>query len=354
MYLPHYWWALTLAASICLWSALWVMPRYGVFASSLLAYLGFSGLYVWVFVENRFVTVNPYDQMALRYFAADSVARLLILLAPLMAAAENRKNFLDWGTALCRLFVCANSAWILLELARTGCKEVNYCGGAGNPSIMAGLSVCMLPVAVRDWRKHWAVFALCALAVMSAKSSVALGLLGIYLGLSFLEAKKLWAFAAVSILPLVFGYFLLGKLELFSTGNRLMIWEYMMPAWAKGWNIPLGTGFGTYHVFSINMQAAHRLEEGVHWNTLHNDWLQMLFECGVGGLLLSLGTYFSALWKSFFEERRLALSILLYGIYMGVNPALHHALPALFGAWLFLGALKRKPSTLHLVKESYA
>ncbi len=351
IYFPHYAWAIVLALSLCGWCAAWVKPHFGAPAAALLGYLSLNAIWVWVWVENRYYSLNPYDQTALRYFAADSLVRCLALLVPMMLLAEYPALLRNNGKLMAKIFVAVNSLLVLASFVSSRCREVNSCGGTGNPSIMVGLSVCLLPMIIRSWRRDWVFFILVAMAVLISKSSVALGLLALYGAYLFLN-KRAYIFAIGAVpLPLIAGYFLLGGKELFNSSDRFMIWQYMMSRWATWWNMAGGTGWGTYHVFSINLQNATHLRDGSWWDTLHNDWLQMIFECGLAGGALMVATYLHAFWRTVkAKDFALAGSIFLYGIYMGANPALHHAFPALFGAWLFVSALKKEvPCTeLHL------
>lgn len=347
-YLPHYEWAVAMGAMFIAWSYFWVKPRFGFFPAAFLGYIACNGIWFWVWVENRYYPLDAYNQMAVRYFAADSIARLLLLIVPLMLFSKNKMTFSLLGELFCRAFMVLNSIFILLGYFTHGCVKTNSCGGIGNPSIMASLSICMLPLVVRSWNTHWIVFSLVVAASFASGSSIALGLLALYV-FGYLLRYKAVAWAAVaSILPVVLGAYHLGVRELFSTGDRLTLLKMIMPAWAISKNIPSGTGIGTFHVLSINLQEVlpmlkvNKYAGGYHWNTFHNDWAQMLFEGGVIGLVLMTGTYISA-FRNAFRERELGLaaSIFLFGIYMCVNPALHHAVPALFAGWLFTYALRK-------------
>jgi hypothetical protein len=345
-YLPHYHWAALLAVSVLVWCWQWVKPRYGLAAAALLGYAALSSVWVWVFVQNRYVTIDPYNQMALRYFSCDSIARLFLLLVPLMALAENRLTMLLMGEIFTGLFVTVNSLMVISTLVFSGCGSLN-CGGLGNPSIMVGAVVCALPLVVK-LPSQWPLLLLAGISVLASQSSVALGLFGIYLAYAIYQWNpRLFGVAAcASVLPLGVGALKIGMGTLFSSGDRFPLWGFMISKWAAPWNILAGTGLGTYHVFSINLQAAGGFHPEYYWNTLHNDWLQMLFEGGLIGAFLIVATYFAALKRALLDsDKRIAMSLILYGIYMGVNPALHHAIPALFGAWLFLYALKRQPHT---------
>lgn len=334
--MPHYEWALILGACFVLWCIGWVRPRYGISGSALLGYLGLSSIWTWIWVENRYFSINPYDQTALRYFSADSFARSLILLVPLILFSESA-SFFKLGINAIKAFVVANSLWVIGSFLATGCIVNNSCGGVGNPSIMVGLSVCLLPLV-----PSLPILGVVSLAVLASKSSVALGLLAIHLAYFFLNKNAYFFAAIMSPIPLVAGYFFIGWKELINSSDRFVIWNYMMPKWATFWNWITGTGWGTYHVISINLQKVEDLRIDHYWDTLHNDWLQMVFECGIIGGILMISTYLNALFKTFVRrEFAVTMSILLFGIYMGVNPALHHAIPSLFGAWLFIYALKQ-------------
>ncbi len=344
-YLPHYQWAAALSAAVLLWCANWVKPRYGIAGSSLLAFACLSAIWVWVFVENRYFLVNPYDQTSLRYFACDSIAKLFLILVPLMALAENIQSFRLWGEVAVGTYVVLNSILVIGSFAVSRCELANTCGGTGNPSIMVGVSVCMLPLVIKSWRTQWGILALSSVAVVLSKSSVALGLLAVYAAYSLIAGKRYWLAALLTPVPLVAGYILLGKTQLFLDSGRFELWRYMLLPWARvPENLPFGMGLGTYHVFSINMQAVKNLAPGVYWDTFHNDWLQGLFEMGIAGATLMVATFLVALTRAVKKvDYPLAASLLLFGLYLGVNPGLHHAIPAVFGAWLILLALKRSP-----------
>lgn len=347
----HAHWSILLGVSILLWCSQWVAPRFGKIPAALFCYAMLSAIWVWAWKDNRYLPLNPYDQMALRYFAADSLAKLVVVIVPLMLLAENISAFELLGKILVGTFIVLNSSWALYSFFKTGCVATNSCGGAGNPSIMLGLSVSALPVVIQDIRRQWYLLLLVALAALVSKSSIAIILLAIYGALSL---PPLYGYALAVIAPIA-GFYFIGGVEFFSSGDRFQIWQYMMPKWAAPANLAAGTGLGTYHVFSIHLQNFGKVAEGYYWNTLHNDWLQMLFEGGIAGMALMIGSYFSALWRMIrAKEMGFALSIVLFGIYMGVNPALHHALPVLFAAWLFIYALKRKPNNHPMKEFSYA
>lgn len=351
------------------WCALWVYPRFGLFASSFLGYVGINTIWFWTIEHNRYEflcvmdtvakrcaldangngMLDIYSQTALKFMAADSLLKLLIILVPLMLAAENIKSLRGWGRSIVSIVVVMNAATILFRYVSGHCTLNNSCGGfIGNPSLSASVMVCALPLIAK--RGHWWIAVLVLAATLASQSSIALGLFAVYAALSLNPIKGLRRIALSGAVILALGgigYWLLGN-QLFFTSGRITIWKFMMERWASPVYIPFGTGWGTYHVFSVNLQNYGNIDPGSHWNWLHNDWLQILFEGGAAALILAAGTYTVALLKCvtspmFLGKNRFdeALSIFLYGIFMFFNPALHYPVPMIFGAWLFTCALRR-------------
>lgn len=335
-----------LAASLTAWCVFWVWPRFGFFASALLCYLGLNSIWFWVVVDNRYVTVNPYDQMAIRYFAADSFLKTMVILVPLMLAAENQEKLKRWGVSIIAIIVIGNASTILARFLLGYCKENNSCGGLGNPSLIVSMMICALPFL--SW---WAI-PLVALAALASHSSIAVGLFLVFFFFylqPFKSTVRVVASGMGVLMAAGLGYFLLGTDALSSSG-RFALWKLMAHYWNTRRNIPFGTGFGTYHVFSIHIQNFGNFSMYTHWNWMHNDWFQLVFEGGAVAGFLALATYTVALLKSLLAPPFLgpprydvALSLFLYGIFMFFNPALHYPLPMLFGAWLFVYALRRRP-----------
>lgn len=358
----YYQWTAALLIPTIIFLYSWVRPRFGLSASLLLGACLYSAIFTWCFKDNRYISIDFYNQTALRYFACDSAAKIMIILIPMMLFADKRLSMLFTGEILASLFVVGNSLASLYQRFKLGECNGLTCGGlVGNPSISMGIMVCMLPIFVRSWRQ-WPILLLASLAVFASKSSVAVGLLAAYAVLFFVpKTLKLnpisWVFGtflveAGAAIVLIFGTakYAVGK-ELLNDSDRFMIWKFMWDRWRAPGNLLTGTGLGTYHVIGINLQnfldpdtgkLIHQVGGQMHWVTLHNDFLQMLFECGVIGLFLLFSTYCAALFKVVREkEFGIAISIVLYGLYMCMDPALHNPVPVLFGAWLFTYALRQ-------------
>lgn len=338
-------WAVLSGLMVLLLSFCWVRPQYGSLVSLLFSFSIWSTIWVWLPDNNRYATIEPYTQQALKLFAVDSSAKLLIFVLPFMLLPE--EPIAAWGRLLAKYFVIFNSLWILISFTQ-GCSQIeNACSGiVGNPSICAGLLVAMLPMFITSWKREWWILILTGVAVLISKSSIALGLFAVY-GMLHLMRKRPHLGLAFFAGAFIVGSMVLKK-QLFHDSDRLRIWNFMLHRWPTPANLPFGTGLGTFHVFSINLQAygvkAYPntfMGTAYWWNTFHNDFLQFLFECGVVGMVLFVATYALSLIRAYAKDYGLFLSALLFGFYMLLDPALHNPFACLFAAWLFTRALRQ-------------
>lgn len=338
-------------AALFLYCFIDVKKNYGRTAALFFFYTGCSALYVWIHSKNRYVMVDPYNQMALRYFAADSFGKSLILILGITQLLKNRTTFFKYFRGVCVAFVVFNALMILGQFANHRCVVGNSCTGfVGNPSITVGLMVALLPLFIDSWKEDWWLMIPIVAAVFVSRSSIGIGMLAAYACLYLFPWKlnlktilKQSAIAVSGVVALFSAAYMYLGWELFFTSSRLSVWSYMMARWRKPDNIPFGTGLGTYHVFSINLQHYGNIEAQSYWNTLHQDWLQIIFETGLVGGILALAVYLVALGKVLVKkEYGVAMSVVLYGLYMAMNPAMHFPYPILFGACLFLYCLRRE------------
>lgn len=358
--------------SVIAWKLL--IPKLGRLAAVTITYMLFSGTFFWLFRENRYFTVEQYDQQALRFFASDSVAKMLMVIGTVLLLAKSRSRFLDMGGLASLIFIIVNMVSQFGQIIRHianhlwPCSIENSCGGAiGNPSMSISFMIAVLPVAMKQatpQARRWMVFAVFISALIS-KSSIALGMLAAGGVIYFLMQRKYIWFTLAPI-PIAIGHFTLGR-DLFSSGTRFEMWKLFMHVWAfNPVNWLWGMGYGTFGVFSRNIQhtladpelgpkykKALGLSESLYvqdknwWTWLHNDWLQMLFETGVIGLALFTLLYFKILTRFFCRDEKFELaSAILFGIVMLLNYPLHMHLPTLFGAWLAIAALLKSRDEL--------
>lgn len=314
--------------------------RYGAFASLKLSYVLGHVLYFLVYPDNRYAPVQAYDLTALKLFFAESGFKLLLVLFPLFIVKIDRQRMLEIGGQIACAFCVINIASVAWQLSVNGCSDVNSCGGILlNPSLNACMAAVCLPFVFKNFSKPaaWCVLSATVLTALMGKTSLGIGMVAAFLALK--DCRLL--LAAPIILGL--GWYHYGPQELFSSGDRWPMWKFFMEQWARNpvhWLF--GTGFGSFGVFSINLQNAHSMRTQYWWIWLHNDWLQAIFETGLIGFSLLLGTFLTGLrnlWKR--REVYELQSLLLFGLMMAWNYPLHVGLTCAFGALLILVALER-------------
>lgn len=329
-----------------------VSREVGRLAATLLSWVVVSSLNVWLNPNSRYQELNAYDLMALRLFTTDALAKLMLVLTAMLCAARNKENFEKKGSALVAWYCLLDALFGVYQFLFTThfCKEENTCGSfVGNPSMNTCFLVVLLPIAMKHFNNTLRGLTLLAvmIVVLVSKSSLGFGMLALAgIVWAVLESGSIltMAYMALGVPALMgIGHLLLGS-ELTNSGDRLKMWEFFLSKWNVPHNWILGTGYGTFGVFSINLQKFFHVGENGWWIWIHNDWLQSLMELGVPGVLLMICTYGVALSKLFLEGRRTATtSLVLLGAMMFFNYPGHLAPTALFACWLMVLALKKDP-----------
>ncbi len=333
-------------------STLAIYRRYGPAAASCLGYVIALSLLsernnsFALLLESRTAAgAAPYDLIALKLLTMEAAFKLLLILLPFLALPISLRKLEEWGSALACAFFFITLSSVFLEWWISGCVNVNKCGGVlGNPSINAGMVAVVMPLVFKQWPAcRWILFALACAGVALGRSNVGLGMLAVFLFLHMLSTRNWKPIMLQFYLAPVAVYFLGPKLM--SSGDRFLMWEFFLKAWLinpSHWL--LGTGSGTFGVYSINLQKAFAVREGMWWIWAHNDFLEQMFTAGVVGLALMSWLYIATLRgllrRGYAEE---AQAFLLFGVFMCVNPALHIGLCCAFAAWLIaLGLLRSK------------
>ena len=119
---------------------------------------------------------------------------------------------------------------------------------------------------------------------------------------AYFMARGLWKeVLLISMAVLSLAYFVTGD-ELFNSRGRLAHWDMFFQWWDVNANRLIGTGTGSFEWLGERIQnkSAPGIKEGVYlW--MHNEYLQVLFEQGVVGLVLMLGLVYKCLqlsWKT--------------------------------------------------------
>jgi len=160
-------------------------------------------------------------------------------------------------------------------------------GTIGNRMIASSF-VCILAPFLIFNPLNWLVLILISFISWSSGAVLSIGAgLSVYAWARF-KKVRLWIVIIAILAPIVFAY---------KTGDfsKATIRAGRLPVYQKTLELaiqkPLGYGIGTYKILFPVMcgREINKQSPGKMWNTTHNDWLQILFECGFPGLILLLG-----------------------------------------------------------------
>ena len=169
-------------------------------------------------------------------------------------------------------------------------------GAMGNRTIVSPFLAMIIPLAL--YMRSWWKAALMAAAVLATRSQMAIGAMIVSLVFLYgtMYRKTIYALAAlglVLLLVLIIGFNTSATIHNFiGDGSRFSAWSQMI----EDWRSPLiqgkdnsyaltGYGIGSFRYVWPNR---HPAEAGANFLQAHNDYLQVLYECGIVGLLLLL------------------------------------------------------------------
>ena len=147
-------------------------------------------------------------------------------------------------------------------------------------------------------------------AIILEKSMVPFLVLGMVLVCRAPFARfKWWPLPA----SLGIGLAVLGTSKITTTNRFQAYWIFIRELWHSG-HFALGTGLGSFRVWSyyIGEKMAFFRNPNGSWEWYqwaHSDWIELCFELGVVGLILSALVYFQSLVRAYFSGDRELLSL---------------------------------------------
>lgn len=337
------WIPIALAGALFATDILW--RRYG--AALAINFLYCTGSTIWIdCAANRYSTVPPYDLQAIKLFSVEAGWKLALAALPFLYLAANPNIQVGSIRRIGRLFfitfLLISTAKVLWEWATKGCEGgFNQCGGALlNPSLNAAMMAVLLPL-VPAPLFFAALTALCAFV---GKTSIGAGMVALYLaGWALVRAPRKWRAPLLLLAPAVMalGYFTHGAKNFFDSSGRFQMWDFFLRLWAmSSHNWLFGVGFGTFGVFSLNLQHAFNKNPNDWWIWPHNEGIEQVFVGGVvgGALLLWLGI--DVAYKLYRKGYRAELSsFLLFGVASMGEYFLHIGPCCAFAVWILTIAL---------------
>lgn len=350
---------LLLASSIALvWSAWLLMSPFDSFTTQTAA--GFILLFAWL----SWVLAEKFDPwIGVSYFYFSMVAVPRFCFPQYFFQGFNLETIIGFEAVITQghfyltaiIFVFFFMRWRTLEFTRLLMVCFAYLmalvswgkfmnGNApyyqyslfNNSAIDCVFISCCLPSAnlyLKGKQKWWLLF-LAGPLVFTQTSTGIFGL-GMFLILPLIRrANYIWSIGAGAAVSAI-GIFTQGE-ALFNSSGRVLVWKQTMPFWWQYLNHIVGAGVGTYFLYGPSVQI-NNLKDVPDGYVLpaffwaHSDPLQILFETGYIGLILSIIVCVRAIYKSR-NRPWLFDSLILYTVTLFWQMSLRHVLLTCLGA----------------------
>lgn len=208
-------------------------------------------------------------------------------------------------------------------------------GMLNNKASDASFIACMLPMA------NFICWPIMIAGILATKSSTGIAGVGVAIAAMLFQKFNIRKFICIvtplTILIVIFSYLYLGEDLLFHSGrkyvyaNAWMFYQTYINPW-------LGAGTGTFTTWGVASQKLAKFPE--IWTWLHNDYLEVLFENGIVGLVLCLGTYFYLIRSLFRRHTDEFSTALVYGFIALTQMPLRLYVTQLLGVCLLARAFK--------------
>lgn len=211
-----------------------------------------------------------------------------------------------------------------------------------NPSMALSFVIMTLPLLPKGFVLNVAGYLVVLIGIVLVKASTpVLVFSGVILG-ELLVRKKYKLLVALLLIPLC--SLLVAPLSFWMQDNgRFWLWKIALNWWYDQsiGTIIFGTGLSTLRIFLplIQMGAGTDITQGPWFFWLHNDWLQILFEQGVVGLISALIFLNYVLCNSFLRHKRVFVAGLGFCFCMCTNFPMHWPIQAFLGFTLARYAL---------------
>lgn len=282
-----------------------ILQKNSIFFAVIFSYVAFSALRVYALPWTPWVGEEPTWVIMFEHSAQASLIQVLLMVAAVFCLKPDTWiKLFQWIAVINAAWICTGWYGVLLNDSMSGC-----------------FSAVLLPLLFINHRPLWQI------GLVTASLFVAHQSLPLFCGFFLLfmlglqTGRYLWTILTPCI-ALGVGFLAL-RSTLFDGRGRYNLWEMSMSWWvdhANGW---IGTGSGSYHV--IGPYLTHEL--GSIFTFLHSDWLQILFEQGVIGVVLALILFLKVLLKA---RGALLFSAATCGIWMVANMPMRYPLSAFY------------------------
>jgi len=323
----------------------WLKERSNWWAPLIVPYLFISC--AWTLYDgNQYMSVAHLTRSSLQTFSMNYLMGALCVGIMVFICRKRWKESMA-------IIGFADSLYVMFERFYL-MKEPYFCGGfIGNASLNACFIAATIPLMMSFLTARLTIIMLgiTCLSVLLSGSSMGIAAL-LFMGVYSLYAhigftRKLFVYSAF----IVIGLFMLGMTvagdKFLSTSNRADMWQFFFGHWWNmNWKFNLfGTGVGTFPVFSSDWQQYFKVALPAWWTWMHNDLLDLLFEGGIVGALLSLLSWLYLYLRSKSMDIYFHTSFATFSFISLGNYPFHIPLTALLGGYLIVECLKIKSKT---------
>lgn len=290
-----------------------------IFMNSKFSFRSVCALYA--FVATATLTFWPYESIvmqAFKYQQRASFAQSLVYLVMAVLLIGERRLMRGLVTLISWVFMLDAVAILF-----------GFWGITWGLSFDAAFIVLMLPIFYKPTMYHRVITALALMAVWKVGGATSyLVMAGLITGAAISYRNWLW----LTILPVLFciGYYSQGQ-NLWLSQGRLDMWSAYFLWFINNSNHYLGSGLGSFEW----------LGQMIYFDTVgaytfaHNDYLQVLFEMGIVGLVLFTGTLLEALWRLRNEPLYFSTALGFCAFMLTYSPL--HVFPGMMVGILLLG-----------------
>lgn len=244
---------------------------------------------------------------------------------------------ISWQLALKIIswLVIADAGIVALQYFVTG--DVAEAGGFFlNPSMNSSFIAVFLPLV------PIMAVPLCVLSIFLAQASIPVGvLMTVAFAYAFVcgDAKQRWGGVALVVIAGLGACF---TPSLMGDSGRFGQYKASLEYWTQHIQPWIGSGAGTYYVHGTIISSIRGLKTTESWAFAHNDWLQILFECGFIGIwsfLLMIGFMLYRTWN----RPKIFAIICGFCVFGALNMPLRYPFIALAMAFVMKAAFAKSP-----------
>jgi hypothetical protein len=260
---------------------------------TLSAYVVLQGIIYYSFPKYFFSFLAPVGEAAYGAYVFGSLVWVLLCGAAFFSAKDSDIKLL--AKSFKYLIGIEMMAMTVYQMT-TG----HFIGAMNNPAQDGCLLLCMYPIALIREKAPWHIHASVGAFILATGSSTALAYWGLMMGMWFilsapvLNFRSRVALSAFGCMSVAFvGHMALGS-ELLNSNGRFNLWQKLYFYWNHiGTYRLVGTGLGTFSLYGQGIQLQGMIP-GTMMDVFpwaHNEFLQIGFELGLIGLLLTILVY---------------------------------------------------------------